>query len=491
MASETNPYTHKSNETVFAVYKPRLIRLVRHKPHHLSLGDEAVMEFDFGLLKLLLMRDCKDQRLGEYLSSTWVYPVAAGGSACYAAFEPLEGPSPNFFTGIRNVFSWNRECSPTETLLATAQIEAFGRTSISLNYSVASRERGDRILNGKLKFVSVGSHGPVPFTRDFQTSIDAHNKANDLLSHSRFRRTIQTVLPPRTTELLRRFRWAYLNWRGASQTQTASAVKKTESSATGIAKTADATITLKWSKIPVLLAPGEEASVELYTKNESVDVVGNLKIEIHLPNIDGLEFYWNDSATIMLQAGEEHRICGTLRHLKTSEAIPGQSYRLSCTLTREGNRLAKVETHVVAAEPFISEERTIFQLRHPRCLERPNGNIDGFKAGDHWVWSFPSDLLRLFLNPIAGGIHPLGRGFHPLGRVPEGAAIWFWKKTLGPDWEPDRLDIQYVAPIKVKHDFRISGMLEQLSDDRAVTDNKVYQTEGLVNRIELTFIRKN
>lgn len=56
---------------------------------------------------------------------------------------------------------------------------------------------------------------------------------------------------------------------------------------------------------------------------------------------------------------------------------------------------------------------------------------------------FPTDLLRLLMNPVAGGTEPLGRRIHPLGVFVMGAAISAAVEFEGESRQPVRLQLRW------------------------------------------------
>ena len=153
------------------VTRPRILATRRHDAATFSVGDEAVVAFDPGLLQFLMLRDEAGTALGEGGAFAWTVPVGAAGTAAYAAVEPPALDGLNAFSGVSNVVHWQRACRPDETLIASCRIAAIGRT-VRLPYRVFSSQRADLVVEGAFVFVSVTVDGEGRYAMDPRRSRD-------------------------------------------------------------------------------------------------------------------------------------------------------------------------------------------------------------------------------------------------------------------------------------------------------------------------------
>ena len=94
-------------------------------------------------------------------------------------------------------------------------------------------------------------------------------------------------------------------------------------------------------------------------------------------------------------------------------------------------------------------------------------------VGDWATIVLPAGLLRLLMNPVAGGADPLGRGFHPMGTVPYGLAASAAIAACGdPEplspraWRVEYVRARWLRPVSLDADMLGKAQLTEVQPDR-------------------------
>ena len=100
----------------------------RADPFRLSVGDQAIADFGPGLLQVLNLADASGRRLGDGFAGEWVIPIAAAGTAAFAAV----GEEFNPWTAASNTVTLHRAVRDGETVEATVEVASLKGTSVRL-----------------------------------------------------------------------------------------------------------------------------------------------------------------------------------------------------------------------------------------------------------------------------------------------------------------------------------------------------------------------
>ena len=104
-----------------------------------------------------------------------------------------------------------------------------------------------------------------------------------------------------------------------------------------------------------------------------------------------------------------------------------------------------------------------FRVRNSAGATPPSQPEEGGHAPLEGRYS--PDLLRLLMNPVAGGAEPLGRRIHPAGSVPLAAAIFQAKRRM-PDRRIIAATMEYRKPFSTSRGFVAATRLAE--DGRVV-----------------------
>ncbi len=135
------------------------------------------------------------------------------------------------------------------------------------------------------------------------------------------------------------------------------------------------------------------------------------------------------------------------------------------------------------AEPRRPE---LFGLSAPRVVSCPG--TDPPAKGDVWEWMFPSGLLRLLANPIAGATDPLGRRFHPHGRIFESMGVHA-ALTMAPGSAPQQARVRRRKPVQQNTDFVIQSKVIDAGADWSSTLHRLRQGHVEIGEVEVTVSR--
>jgi len=128
----------------------------------------------------------------------------------------------------------------------------------------------------------------------------------------------------------------------------------------------------------------------------------------------------------------------------------------------------------------------LFGLTAPWIVSRPPSDLPSL--GEVWEWVFPSDLLRLLANPIAGASDPLGRRFHPYGRIFESMGVHA-ALTMTPGCAPQRARVRRKRPVRQDIAFAIQSEVVGVGQDWITTLHRLRQGDAEIGEIEVTVSR--
>lgn len=128
----------------------------------------------------------------------------------------------------------------------------------------------------------------------------------------------------------------------------------------------------------------------------------------------------------------------------------------------------------------------LFGLTAPWIVSRPSSDLPS--VGDMWEWGFPSNLLRLLANPIAGASEPLGRRFHPYGRIFESMGVHA-ALTMMPGSAPQRARVRRKKPVRQDIHFSIQSEVVSVGKDSSTTLHRLWQGDAEIGEIDVTVSR--
>lgn len=109
----------------------------------------------------------------------------------------------------------------------------------------------------------------------------------------------------------------------------------------------------------------------------------------------------------------------------------------------------------------------------PRVVEVHRAGAEP-SVGDWAEIVLPAGLMRLLMNPVAGGAEPLGRGFHPMGTVPYGLAASAAIAACGdPEplsprtWRVEYVKARWLRPVSLEADMLAKAELTDVQLDYA------------------------
>lgn len=341
------------------VTRSRILSVRRHDPRKLSVGDEAIVEFGPGLLRLLSLAEENGGPLGEGFSPEWVIPVGAAGTAAYAVVDPPEWyEQVNSWTGVTNTIEWTRAARNDETLLAVCRLESLGRTSAHLPYRVVSKEHKDVLVTGKFVFVSEGSEGPRPFQATFiserafprkQRKEETPTVSGDEPVGSLRARMARVILPPAAEQALRR------------------ALKRTRGSSSGEGPP------MVWVQKPHLIRLGTSDSVVVEVRNSSRERLEVVLVPL-LPHGNGLDFEWRTASAFSLGPREVRTVVGHLTALRPHEVNLGQPWVFHLQALTRNRELARLRCDLSVPD---EEPGTIFYVLTEDCETFDGGAVTG------------------------------------------------------------------------------------------------------------------
>jgi hypothetical protein len=140
-----------------------------------------------------------------------------------------------------------------------------------------------------------------------------------------------------------------------------------------------------------------------------------------------------------------------------------------------------------SVSPIAPPPEAIVEIPSPRVAEVHRAGRDP-SVGDWATVMLPAGLLRLLMNPVAGGTEPLGRGFHPLGTLLYGlaasatAAACGDPQPLAPrDWQVEHVKARHPRPVTTESDLLSKAEIVELRPGRVEASVQAFdQTTGVV-----------
>jgi hypothetical protein len=350
-------------------------------------------------LQFLNLQDASGRKLGDGLAPEWAIPVGAALTAAEFTMTPHDRASLNNWPLVAGSFRWVRPCREGEKLISVSRIEALGRTSVTQALRVYSYETRDMILQGKSVSVSAGPLGPTPFIATFfgrdesepapdsvppaqQGPIAVHQSPGDEQPLSDHSLIIQAVI---TKPKARSLDGKILSFPLQIEEQ-------------GLTLSSFQPVRV-FVQAPAFIKPEEIRRLVIQEKGKPIaaiepDEKGLAQIEFLACGCDGYEM------VIHLSQAQTESLCpdSFAEFWSTVEALYEESPE--------------------------DERPELFRLEGPRLTRKTTGEPNRLAHGDEWEWIFPADLLRLLMNPLAGGPAPLGRRAHPIAAMQLGTAVY-------------------------------------------------------------------
>jgi acyl dehydratase len=383
----------------------------RADPFRLSVGDQAIADFGPGLLHLLNLADASGRRLGEGFAGEWVIPIAAAGTAAFAAV----GEEFNPWTAASNTVTFHRAVRDGETVEATVEVASLKGTSVRLPYRIVGGPTRDPIAEGAFVFVCVGPNGPKRFDprlvpRGAAEAVEVEAGRPPLPSAigrpSWRARAAGAVLPRSLTRRLRLAYWHVLAQRGrkTSPSEFVSGLRSVWRSDAGRGTetpmsfrdrlldvclppaAADALRAawrapretaragpIRFAARPLPLAKGQSVDLPIEISNPA-DVSIDAEVEIETPYGFGLAVDWKKSEKVRLSPGQSAGVSVRVTALRPDEVNLGRPWPLVCRLRAGAAVLGSDAIALAVADP---DPGSIFYVLTEDCETFDGGETTG------------------------------------------------------------------------------------------------------------------